>query len=229
MRIALKVVILLLVVAAIAFGIGMLFFKVRTAADDSMAPNLMAGDKYLLCYRCDIEKGNAVLCDHPDPNRRGVQILGRLVGMEGDKVEIRRGVVRVNDSPKNVNTDSKIFEYYLGADRQAKSLPYMLWEHPSLFGDQVPVLYPKDASGLMKDHQPEEVRRGHYFLMGDHRALTIGWTANGQFAAGGACNSSFCYGQVPVGNCRGVVYFVYSAADRGLSAPSSQRRLSFMP
>jgi len=34
---------------------------------------------------------------------------------------------------------------------------------------------------------------------------------------------------VPVGNCHGVIYYIYSAVDRGLSAPPSQRRLEFMP
>jgi signal peptidase I len=228
-RVALKAFIWLLILAAVLFGIGMLFFKVRTASDDSMAPNLLAGDKYLLCYRCNIEKGDAVLCDHPDPRRKGVQVLGRVVGMGGDKVEIRQGVLRVNDAPKNITTDNKPYQYYLGPDHQAKSLEYVRWEHPSLYGEQVPILLPKDANGLMPSHVPVTVRGGHYFLIGDHRPLTLGWSADGRIAPGGGCNSSFCYGEVPVGNCHGVVFFVYSAVDRGLAAPPSQRRLSFMP
>ena len=227
-HLGLKVGLWLLIALVLAFGIGALFLKARRAPDDSMAPNLMAGDKFLLCYRCDIEKGDAVLCDHPDPARKGVQILGRVVGMEGDKVEVRQGVLRVNDAPKNVTTDAKIFEYR-GADGRSKSLPYMLWEHSSLFGEQIPILLPKDARGLMTNKVPELVRRGHYFLMGDHRPLTLGWTVEGRVGPGGGCNSSFCYGQVPTGNCHGVVWFVYSATDRGYSAPASQRRLSFMP
>ncbi|MBI5499867.1 MAG: signal peptidase I [Deltaproteobacteria bacterium] len=228
LHLGLKIGAWLLVVLIITFGVGALFLKTRRAPDDSMAPNLMAGDKFLLCYRCDIEKGDAVLCDHPDPARKGVKIMGRVVGMEGDKVEIRQGLLRVNDAPKHVSTDSTIFEYR-GADGRSKSLPYMIWEHPSLFGEQVPILMPKDANGQMRNHDPEQVPRGSYFLMGDHRPLTLGWTADGKVAPGGGCNSSFCYGPVPTGNCHGVIWFIYSAANRGHSAASSKRRFSFMP
>jgi signal peptidase I len=229
MRVAIKAVLWILVVAAVLFGIGMLFFKARSAPDDSMAPNLFRGDKFLLCYRCDIEKGDAVYCDHPDPNRKGVHIMGRVVGMEGDKVEFRQGLLRVNDAPKLVSSDGKKFQYYLGSDRQAKSLEYLVFYHPSLFGDQIDILMPLKSSGQMPAHVPEVVRRGHYFLMGDHRSLSLGWSADGKIAEGGGCNSSFCYGEVPVGNCHGVIYYIYSAADRGLSAPPSERRLEFMP
>jgi signal peptidase I len=228
-RLVLKLVVTLVVLAVLAFGIGMLFFKVRTAPDDSMAPNLLAGDKFLLCYRCSIEKGDAVLCDHPDPGRKGVQVLGRVVGMEEDTVEIRRGVLRVNDAEKHITTDSKLYQYFLGQDQKVKSNQYMIWDHPSLFGEQVPVLYAKDAQGQLPNHTPERVKRGHYFLIGDHRFLTLGWSANGRLAPGGGCNSSFCYGQVPVNNCHGVVFFVYSAVDRGLDGAPSRRRLTFMP
>jgi len=228
MRLALKIGFWFAVLAALLFGIGVLFFKVRTAPDDSMAPNLMAGDRFLLCYRCDVEKGDAVLCDHPDPTRKGVKILGRVVGMEGDRVEIRRGLLRVNDSDKNVNTDSKLFQYW-SPDKAVKSMEYTVWNHPSLFGDQVPVLYSKDAGGLLKDHAPAVVKRGHYFLIGDHRPLTLGWSADGRIAPGGGCNSSFCYDQVPANNCRGVVYFVHSTADRGIIGGTGEDRWGFMP
>ncbi|MBN1770182.1 MAG: signal peptidase I [Deltaproteobacteria bacterium] len=228
MSVVFKTLFWLAVLFALLFGVGVLFFKVRTAPDDSMAPNLMAGDKFLLCYRCDIEKGDAVLCDHPDPTRKGVKVLGRVVGMEGDRVEIRRGLLRVNDSDKNVGTDSKLFRYW-SPNRAVQSMEYMVWEHASLFGEQVPVLYAKDAGGLLKDHEPVAVKRGHYFLIGDHRPLTLGWTADGQLAPGGGCNSSFCYDQVPANNCRGVVYFVHSTADRGIVGGTGEDRWGFMP
>lgn len=228
MRLALKILFWAAVLVALLFGVGVLFFKVRTAPDDSMAPNLMAGDKFLLCYRCDVEKGDAVLCDHPDPNRKGVKILGRVVGMEGDRVQFRRGVLRVNDSDKNISTDSKLFQY-LSRTGGVKSQEYMVWHHGSLFGEQVPVLYSKDARGLLKDHAPVVVKRGHYFLLGDHRFLNLGWSADGQIAPGGGCNSSFCYDQVPANNCRGVVYFVYSTADRGIIGGTGESRWGFMP
>jgi len=214
--------------AALLFGVGALFFKVRTAPDDSMAPNLMAGDKFLLCYRCDVEKGDAVLCDHPDPARRGVKILGRVVGMEGDRVEFRRGLLRVNDSEKPIISDGKPFRYS-SPDGSVRSLEYLVWEHPSLFGEQVPVLYPKDAGGQLPNHEPVVVKRGHYFLLGDHRPLTLHWTADGQPMPGGGCNSSFCYGQVPADNCRGVVYFVFSTADRKVEGGTGESRWGFMP
>lgn len=216
------------VLAALLFGVGTLLFKPRTAPDDSMAPNLMAGDKFLLCYRCDIEKGDPVLCDHPDPKRKGVKILGRVVGMEGDRVEVRRGVLRVNDGPKVVTTDSKPFRYW-GATGSTRSFEYEVWEHLSLFGNQVPVLYRKGSQGLMEDRRPVEVKRGHYFLLGDHRPLTLHWTVDGRPAPGGGCNSSFCYGQVPVENCRGVAFFVYSTADRRIEGGTGEDRWGFVP
>jgi signal peptidase I len=232
-RIILKAAIWLLVVVIVAFGVGMLFFKSRTAGDDSMAPGLMAGDKYLLCYRCDVEKGDPVLCDHPDPARKGVQILGRVVGMEGDNVEVKSGLLRVNGRDKTLSSDGKPFEYYgrQGSERVRHS--FQIWWHPSLFGDQIYVLYPRPggrnkvspSNQLVPDRPPQVVQRGHYFLMGDNRTLLVGRTAT----SGGTCNSSFCYGQVPAARCHGVPYFIYSAADRGFEGQPGARRLSFVP
>ncbi len=227
-RFVLKTSIWLLILAGIAFGVGTLFFKPRVAADDSMAPNIMAGDKYLVCYRCDIEKADPIVCDHPDPSRQGVRIMGRVVGMEGDKVEVRRGILRVNDMERQVRSDNKPFKY-VGLHGGAES-SNVIWFHQSLFGREVNVLLPPTSSaGALPERPPQIVKKGHYFLMGDHRLLNIGWTKDGRLAAGGDCNSSFCYGQIPKEKCHGVVFFTYDPAERGGNAGASERRFSFVP
>jgi hypothetical protein len=212
-----------------AKSIGVPSFEMHTAPDDSMAPNLLAGDKFLLCRNCSIEKGEPVLCDHPDPNLRGVQILGRVVGSEGDKVEIRAGVLRVDDSSEVLATDGKLYQYFVDPDHQVKSHQYAVWNNASLFGHQVPMLYGKDARELLPDHPPEVVGRGRYFLIGDHRLLMLGWAPRGAGAPDGGCNSSFCYGQVPVNSCHGVVVFVFAPFDRGLDGQADARRFTLMP
>lgn len=235
MNTVVRVVVWALIGLAVLFGIGMLFFKTRVAPDDSMAPNILAGDKYLLCYRCDIEKGDPVLCSHPDPSRKGVMIMGRVIAMEGDTVEVRRGEIRVNGAPKAVRSEGKPYEYFGRTDRRVKHL-FQLWRHTSLYGEQVPVLYARERRDQVQSgfNFPDRaldkpVARGHLFLMGDNRLLNLSWDDGGHAVVGGGCNSSFCYGQVPVANCQGVVYFIYSAAERGGEGKASARRLSFVP
>ena len=62
--------------------------------DASVAPTLRGGDVVLVLTRGTPRLGDLVRC--PDPESPGQWVVGRIAGLENDKVEIDHHVVRVN-------------------------------------------------------------------------------------------------------------------------------------
>lgn len=69
--------------------------------DVSMAPSLSAGDTVLLWTKGQRGFGDLVRCQDPEDAQRWV--VGRIVGLEGDQVEVDQGIVRVNGTRYNVS------------------------------------------------------------------------------------------------------------------------------
>ena len=82
------------------FGIGRLFlFETWTVPDDpylaaSVAPTLRAGDLLIVLTVGESEWGDLVRC--PDPDEPSRFVVGRVIGMPGDHVEMKAGSLRVN-------------------------------------------------------------------------------------------------------------------------------------
>jgi signal peptidase I len=100
----------------------------------SMEPLLLDGERIVVnkfVYRFrPIQRGHVVVFWYPrDPS---VSFVKRVVGLPGDRVEIRDGKLLVNGAP--------VDESYL----------------PPSFRDH-------------DNHGPTEVRKGYYFVLGDHR------------------------------------------------------------
>jgi signal peptidase I len=100
----------------------------------SMEPLLLDGERIVVnkfVYRFrPIERGDVVVFWFPQ--NPSLSFVKRVVGLPGDRVEIRNGELVVNDI---VNKE-----------------PYL----PASFRDN-------------DDHPPTEVRKGYYFVLGDHR------------------------------------------------------------
>lgn len=89
-------------VGIIAFfcGLGRAFlFETWTVPDDpvlvaSVAPTLRGGDLVLVLTVGESQWGDLVRC--PDPEEPSRYVVGRILGMPGDSVEVEGGVLRVN-------------------------------------------------------------------------------------------------------------------------------------
>lgn len=91
-------------VIAIAVLIGLFLTRVvivnATVPSGSMEPTVMAGDRVIgfrLAYMFSSpERGDVVVFKYPDD--RSVQYLKRIIGLPGEKVEIKDGKVYIDDS-----------------------------------------------------------------------------------------------------------------------------------
>lgn len=87
------------ILAALALLGRALLFRVWTVPDDnalaaSLAPTLAAGDVILVLFRGERGFGDLVRC--PDPEDPQRYVVGRIVGVQGDRVQIQGGVLTVN-------------------------------------------------------------------------------------------------------------------------------------
>lgn len=102
------------------------------------APRLFGWEGSLLPVRT-VRRGDVVVFKHPPQPE--VDYIKRVVGLPGDRVELRRGYVYVNGEP--------IDEPYVKSD----------YRHSRIYG----------AHGYVEEFGPVTVEPGHYFVMGDHR------------------------------------------------------------
>lgn len=91
---------------------GRIAFLPFTASDDSMKPNIAAGDRTIISRFKDPSRGDIVLVQSPVESDR--VLLRRLMAVEGDVVEIRNKIIYVNDKVyrfkwKTSSSDGRIF------------------------------------------------------------------------------------------------------------------------
>ena len=94
------------VLAVIGLALRLTVMRTWVVPDDavldvSMAPSLAGGDTVILWTRGQRGFGELVRCNDPEDAQRWV--VGRIVGLEGDTVEVQGGVVRVNGTRYNVS------------------------------------------------------------------------------------------------------------------------------
>lgn len=108
-NLALQLAILVLLVAA------MLFVRTPIVSGASMAPDIASGEYVLVntfAYRLTTPRRGDIVAFRTDRDTRGL-FIKRVVGLPGDRVEIDRGVVRVDgvklDEPYVRYTDTRSF------------------------------------------------------------------------------------------------------------------------
>lgn len=119
----------------------------------------------LLPYR-DVHFRDIVVFLHPDPEYAGTYVVKRVIGVPGDRIHLRDGVVYRNG--------------------QALDEPYVLHDrdNPSdFYRNDFPSVTPSDADGLSPNWIVDlashiqggdlVVPPGHYFAMGDHRGVSL--------------------------------------------------------
>ena len=118
----------------------------------------------LLPYR-DVHFGDIVVFLHPDPAQAGMYVVKRIIGVPGDRIHLRNGVVYRNgvalDEPY-INHDADGFDPYRN-------------EFPS-----VPPTDDRNLSASWLVDEPLNIKggellvpAGHYFAMGDHRGVSL--------------------------------------------------------
>ena len=122
-------------------------FKVKIPSE-SMVPTLNVGDRLFVTRVYNPEKlkrGDVVVFDSEELNER---MIKRLIGLPGDTVIIRNGVVQVNGetlqedyigTPDNYNGEFQVPEgkYFFLGDNRYWSLDSRYWQNPYIDGSDI--------------------------------------------------------------------------------------------
>ena len=132
------------IVAFIIVG-GVYFFLGRpfTVSGASMYPTLHNGDRMVLSKVGDIHRFDVVILKAPDEN---VEYIKRVIGMPGDTVEMKSGVLYINGK--------KVDQPFINTEALAKQTVFMNdFTLESLTGES-------------------KVPEGKYFVLGDNRGVS---------------------------------------------------------
>ena len=165
------------VVALFIRQFGVEAFKIPSG---SMIPTLTIGDhllvnKFLYGPRipftdsrfftgAEPKRGDIIVFKFPEDESKN--FIKRVIGVPGDKIEIRKGILLINDQPV------PIMEQKVERENGRDSGQASLWGKPRVFAEQLGTVthrmqYLRDQSGY--DFGPILVPRESVFVMGDNR------------------------------------------------------------
>jgi len=187
-------------------------FESHEVPDNSMAPNLIKGDRVLVYILASFDTGSTAVCKHPSDSSKVV--FGRIVGTPGDRVKIDRSSLYIN----NNQTETTVEEDYVLVDEQASGPPQTVKMQRMIETTgmiRYSILMPAASSRASRRRAMREKRvdDGRYFLMADNRAYG---------------EDSRVYGQVEISSCIGSPLLVYQPGEGAGDAASSDRWFSIV-
>jgi signal peptidase I len=127
---------------------------------ESMVPNLLIGDRLVAdgwaYWKKEPTRGDVIVFKFP--RDESIVYVKRLVGLPGDKVELREGVLFINDR--------EITQAKLGPGEKKDG--YEMVKYEETLGDKRHVLQ-RAAFSAFPNFGPSTVPPGEYFMMGDNR------------------------------------------------------------
>lgn len=182
------------------------FWVPGVAPDNAMAPTIWAGDKFIVLTRGEPGLGSIVYCDHPVYANQVV--LGRIVGLPGDTVEMLGDKLLINDDAliQDHGESFTFLDKVSGVNVMQMNLRKAEQE---IGGHLATLMYPEKTYKMSL--RKTKVKNG-YFLIGDNRALVLN-----------AADSRF-FGEVHQSLCKGRVLFIWKAV-KGIGDPDKSSRL----
>jgi signal peptidase I len=144
----------------------------------------------LLPYRA-VRRGDVVVFLHPDPHDAGLYVVKRIMGVPGDRIHLRNGVVYRNGEA--------LTEPYIDHDADNLNDSYRN-DFPAVPPSDENGVYPNWIDTLASHVEGGDlvVPPGHYFAMGDHRGVSL---------------DSRYWGFIPQANIIGRPMFIYWSFD----------------
>jgi signal peptidase I len=135
----------------------------------SNAPNLVQGDVVMsiAVAPTDVQRGDMVIFRLPRDS--GTTYIKRVIGMPGDRIELRKGQVFINDVP----VERTQIEDYEDVTPGANTVVAAQYRESLPGGRSVKVLQVAGDSGVLSNMQPVTVPAGHYFVLGDNRDQSL--------------------------------------------------------
>lgn len=174
----------IIIAVLIAVGVRTFAYEPFNIPSSSMEPTLLIGDylfvsklsygysRHSLPFGVPLFSGR-ILASEPEagdvavfvyPRDNKTDYIKRIVGLPGDKVEVREGILHINDVPvqRELLSASEVAE--LGYARSAGLLYY-----ETLPNGRRHLIRELGDQQSLDDFGPELVREGHFFAMGDNR------------------------------------------------------------
>lgn len=207
----LKLIFWVAVVAAILFVIGWAFlFEVHRAEDNTMAPNIVRGDEYLVYIHSNLETATPVVC--ADPRDESKKVVGRIIGLPGDKVSFSRAGLYINGTQVEQESEG---EYILVDDTNTGAPQTVeLRELIETIGMiRFRILWPESGRSRRRYLREKTVPDDTFYLIGDNRAFGV---------------DSRTYGPVKISSCIGRPLLIYKPAESSGDAGRGNRFLSII-
>lgn len=167
-------------------------FRVWTIPDDralnaSLAPSLSSGDVVLVLFRGDRDFGDLVRCPDPEDPQRWV--VGRIVGEQGDRVQIGAGLITVNGKRYDTTESCPENELEVPHPTDGRPIKHICSRIELGGGWHYRAMAPEVSMEAPREHT---VGAGRVFLLSDNRSFH---------------DDSRDFGAVPAESCKEQILF----------------------
>ncbi|MBR1735348.1 MAG: signal peptidase I [Alphaproteobacteria bacterium] len=159
------------------------------------SPQLFSGRKF---FKNNVKRGEVIVFKAPEDN--DTNVIKRVIGLPGDKVSVKKGVIHVNGNPASLNFKNR----FIYEDTNRRTFDELMVYEEKLPLSDTPIhtvaYYEPAANSAVNNFDEITVPEGYYFVMGDNR----------DFSKDSRCG----LGMVPEENLMGrAIYTIYSIAN----------------